>query len=247
MFNTMTNDGHEKTEDRLGGFSRLETDIYEGTVKVAYGSKSDGGATAVNLIIDMNGTEHRETIWVTNKQGETFFFNKTDPTKKVSLPGFTTINDLCLVAAGMPLSGVTTEEKVVKVYDFEARAEVPKSVPVIMELVGKKALFAVLKVIENVNEKRGDEYVATAKTRELNQIDKVFDLATKATVAEAMAAHETGKPLEVSFHDKWLERNKGKERDKRSIKDGAAAKAGGPPQSGNTATAARPSLFGGKS
>jgi hypothetical protein len=245
MFENMTNEGHEKTEDRLGGFSRLETDIYLGTVKVAYGSKADSGAMAVNLIIDCNGQEHRETVYVSNRKGETFFLNKDDNTKKVSLPGFTLVNDLCLVAAGVPLSGVTTEEKIVNVYDYEQRKELPKSVPVITDLLGKKAFFAITKQIVNVNEKKGDEYVATAKTREENVIDKVFEEHTRMTVAEATAAHETGKPGEAKFFDAWKERNAGKTRDKRSIKDDTAGKAGGPPQSGSTG-AARPSLFGTK-
>jgi len=243
MFETLTNEGHEKTEDRLGGYSRLETDLYLGTIKVAYGSKAASGAMAVTVIADINGQEYRETTYVSNKKGETFFYNKDDNTKKVSLPGFVLINDLCLVAAGVPLSGVATEDKIVKIYDYEQKKELPKSVPVITDLTGKKAWFAIVKQIVNINEKKGDEYVATAKTREENVIDKVFEEHTRMTVAEATAANETGKAGEAKFFDAWKERNAGKTRDKRSIKDGNAGASSGPPQSGAPA-ATRPSLFG---
>jgi hypothetical protein len=243
MFENMTNEGHEKTEDRLGGFSKMETDIYLGTVKVAYGSKAASGAMAVNLILDINGQEHRETVYVSNKKGETYFLNKDDNTKKVSLPGFTLINDLCLVAAGVTLAGVTTEDKIINIYDFEQKKEMPKSVPVITDLLGKKAFFAITKQIVNVNEKKGDEYVATAKTREENVIDKVFEEHSRMTVSEAIAANESGKTGEAKFFDAWKERNEGKTRDKRSIKDGSAGASSGPPKSGST-TATRPSLFG---
>ena len=37
MFDSLTSEGLERTEDRVGGFSTLLTDIYKGKIKAAYG------------------------------------------------------------------------------------------------------------------------------------------------------------------------------------------------------------------
>jgi hypothetical protein len=249
LFGNLKNDGLEETQDRLGGYQPFNADIYTGKIKLAYAGQSAGGARNITLIVDFGGREYRETVYITNKKGENFFLNKDDRTKKVPLPGFTTIDDICLVASGSPLFEQDTEEKVVKVYDTEAKKELPKSVPVLTGLLGKDISLGIIKVLENKNEKVGDEYVPTAETRTSNSIDKVFDTDTKLTVAEARAGSQTG-----AFWSAWLERNKDQVRDKRSIKDGAAGapqsgrpggRQAGPPAAG-TAQSGRKSLFGAK-
>lgn len=243
MFGGLTQDGLEKTEDRLGGYAPKETDAYESTIKVAYGTTAQSGAKAVTIVAELpDKSEYRETIYVTNKKGENFFLNKDDQTKKVALPGYTTINDICLVTTDKPLEELAEEEKVVNIYDKDAGREIPKSVPVLIELTGKKVILGISKALENKSVKQGDAYVATADTREVNTISKVFHHPSKFTVVEAREGLK-----EAVFHDSWLQRNKGKTQDKRSIKDGAAPAAGrpssGPPQSGDTG-GERKSLFG---
>ena len=251
LFGNLKNDGLEETQDRLGGFQPLNAGIYSGKIKLAYAGASAGGARSVTLIVDLGGSEYRETIYITNKKGENWFLNKDDKTKKVPLPGFTTVDDICLVASGAPLSEQEAEEKMVKVWDSEAKKELPKSVPVLTGLVGKDISLGLLKVLENKNEKHGDEYVPTAETRTANSIDKVFDTESKMTVAEARAGATSG-----AFWGAWLERNKDQTRDKRTIKDGVAgAPQSGRPGAGRTqagppvagaAAGARKSLFGSK-
>lgn len=248
LFGDLKNDGLEETQDRLGGFSVLETDIYTGTVKMAYAGTSASGARNITLLFDHDGKEYRETIYITNKKGENFFINKDDKTKKVPLPGFTTIDDLCLATTGKPLCDQANEEKMVKVYDADAKKELPKSVPVLLDLLGQTVSLAITKTLENKNVKEGNDYVATAETRDTNTIDKVFHTETKMTIAEARQGAEVG-----TFWNAWLERNKGKTKDKRTIKDGAAGASGkpgkpqgGPPQAAGQQAPARKSLFGGK-
>ena len=250
LFGNLKSDGLEESQDRLGGFAPLATDIYVGTIKVAYAGKSSGGAQSVSLIVDMpGGKEYRETLYITNKNGENFFLNKQDKTKKVPLPGFTIVDDICLIATGKPLCEQEAEDKTINVYDSDAKKELPKSVPMLVELIGQKIALGILKQIENKNEKDGNgNYVATAETRESNVTDKVFHPEVKLTVVEARQGVET-----AQFWDGWLERNKGQTRDKRTIKDGAGVagkpgaatppKAGGAPAAG-AAPAARKSLFG---
>jgi hypothetical protein len=242
IFGNLTNEGLEEAQDRLGGFAPLETDAYDTTIKVAYAMQSAGGAHGVVLIGDIGGREYRETLWVTNRKGENFL-NKDDKTKKVPLPGFTVVDDICLATTEKPLSEQPTEDKVVNVYDADAKKEVPKSVPVLTDLIGKTVTLGIVKQLVNKSEKQGDEYVPIADTREENVIEKVFHTPTKMTMVEA----RNGK-TEASFFQTWLDRNKGQVRDRRTIKDGEGGSAGRPgaPQAGATGAGPKKSLFGGQ-
>lgn len=243
MFNNLTDTGLEKAEDRLGGgYSPRETDIYTFKIKAAYAGKSQGGAMNVSIIAADSQGEYRETIYITNRKGENFFVKDG---KKVPLPGFTIINDLCLITTGSPLSEQETEDKVINLYDYDAKKEVPTTVPMIMALVGTEVSLAIHKNLEDKNTKNSDgEYVPTGETRETNTIGKVFHTETKMTVVEALEGAE-----EAKFWDAWVEKNQGKVFD-RTNKD--AAKNGGKPVAGRPAPSTsakeggRPSLFGKK-
>jgi hypothetical protein len=243
IFSNLTNDGLEAAQDRVGGFAPFPTDAYDAKVKLAYAIQSDGGAHGVVLMATMpDGREYRETIYITNKKGENFFLNKDDKTKKVPLPGFTVVNDICLATTEAPLSEQPTEEKVVNIYDYDQKKELPKSVPVLTALIDMPVTLGIVEQLENKSAKDGaGNYQPTAETRIINFIDKVFHTETKKTMVEALNGQD------AAFYDKWVERNQGQQRDKRTIKDGAAGTAGrpsaGPPTGG---TGAKPkSLFGG--
>lgn len=244
MFGSLTTDGLEQASDRLGGFQPFNTDIYPASIKAAYAGQSDGGARSVTLIAEADGREYRETLWITNKKGENFFLNKQDPTKKVPLPGFTVIDDICLITTGKPLAEQETEEKVVNVYDREAGKEIPKTVPMLVGLLGQPIKLGIVRQLENKTEKDGaGNYIPTAETRETNFIDKVFHPEQNMTVVEARNGADS-----ATFHDSWLERNKGETRDRRTVKDGEGGTAGRPgasraaPQAG-AAQGQRKSLF----
>ena len=244
MFGNLTTDGLQESQDRLGGISVFNTDIYIDTVKALYAGKSSGGATSVTLIADLNGKEYTETLYVTNKDGQNWFANKQDNTKKVPLPGFTVVDDICLIATGEPLAAQETEEKVIKVWDNEAKKEMPKSVPMIIAALGKPIALGIQKTLANKQTKVGTEYVPNAETREENYIDKVYHPEMKLTVAEARAGQDV-----AQFWDAWLLKNKDQVRDKRTIKDGEAGNSGAPskapPKPGTPAgQSARKSLFG---
>jgi hypothetical protein len=242
LFADMKTDGLEESGDRLGGFQVLDSDIYTGPIKMAYAGQSASGARNITLIVDHEGKEYRETIYYTNKAGENFFISKDN--KKVPLPGFTTLDNICLVTTGKPLCEQQPEEKVVNVWDADAHKELPKSMPVLTSLLGQVVSLGILKKLENKSVKQGDVYVPTEETREVNNIDVVFHTETKMTVAEA----RDGK-TESAFWGKWSEKNKGQVQDKRvAVAGGVPGKPGskpvaGPPQAG---APARKSLFGGK-
>ena len=248
--NLKVTDDMEKTEDRIGGnYGAIDTDIYTGKVKMAYAGQSAGGARNVTLIMaggDFGDREYRETIYVTNKKGDNFYM-KDD--RKNQLPGFTQMNHLCQIAAGKELFEMVGEDKMVNVYDPEQKKEMPKSVPVLVELLGQEVSLAIVRSTENQTEKVGDEYKpkADGSTRDVNTIDKVFHTATRMTIHEAQAKQKDAS-VEPEFWDKWLERNKGQTRDKTTKNAGGTAgrPGGGAPQGGsnNSGAAPRSSLFG---
>lgn len=246
MFSNLTTTGLEEAEDRLGGYQPLDTDIYKSTVKAAYAGKAASGALNVTVILDTGSQEYRETIYVTTKDGNNYFLNKNDNTKKVPLPGFTIIDDLCLVTTNKPLANQTMEEKVMNIYDPEQKKEVPKSVQMLTELIGKSVHVAITRILENKQEKNSaGEYVAIADTRETNTINKIFHDPTKLTVVEAK--NQNTEPV---FYDSWIKRHKGNVHDRRTIKEGGSANGGqsgrpsGPPQSGTSTSRPQTSLFG---
>lgn len=250
-FGNLKSEGLEESQDRLGGgFAAKESDIYTGNIKAFYAGESAKGAKSVTVILaggQFGDQEYRETIYITKQTGENFYLNPQDKSKKIPLPGFTVIDDMCLATVGKPLSEVDFEEKVMNIWDPEQRKELPKSVPMAVELLGQEVSVAIQKTLENQTEKDAQgNYVpkADGSTREVNNIDKVFNTATKMTVAEAR-----GGATEAQFWDKWVERNQGKTRDKTEKNAGQAGRpnAGGTPQAGGNAGGAAPrtSLFGG--
>ncbi len=254
LFSKLSSEGMEQTEDRVGGgFKALETAIYTGTLKAVYAGKSSGGAESITLIFNHSGGEYRETVYITSKAGLNYYHpkdksGKRDTTKKVPLPGFTIIDDICLVLTGEPLCEQATEEKIFNVYDADAKKELPKAVQMLVDVMDKEISFAIEKSLENKNELQGNDYVPTADTRETNNIVKVIHTESQMTVVEA----REGKSA-PEFWDAWLAANEGKVRDKRTIKDGAGAQ-GAPKRAGaGTGTAPtggekteRKSLFGNK-
>ena len=241
LFANLNNDGLEEARDSLGGFAAKESGLYNAVIKLAYAAPAASGAMGIALVFGLeDGSEYRETLYVTNKKGENWYANKNDASKKVPLPGFTIVDDLCMLTTEMPLSAQATEEKTIKVYDSEAKKELPKAVQMLTELLGKQVILGILKKVENKTVKEGNEYVPTNEKRELNSIDKVFHYELRLTVVEARNGEEVGK-----FIDSWNERNAGNTRDsfkevtdtgapRSAPKPGAAPAAGGKP---------RPSLF----
>ena len=246
IFGNLTNEGLEETTDRLGGFQIRATDIYPATIKAAYAGQSAGGARNVTIVAELPDGEYSETIYVTNKKGENWFLNQNDKSKKVPLPGFTTIDDICLVTTGKSLAEQDSEEKVVKIYDFDERKELPKAVPMLVDLIGQTLFLGIVQQTVDKNQKNEStgEYEPTGETRDENVIEKVFHDPTKMTVVEARQG-----ATEPVFFEKWLSKNKGTVRNKAKGADGkGGARSGRPggsaPQSGAGGQKKTSSLFG---
>lgn len=229
IFGNLTNDGLEESQDRLGGFSRLESDAYLGKIKMAYHGKSAGGAQFIALTVGYGEgfkNEYRETIYITNKKGENFF---VEDGKKKPLPGFTTIDDICFMITEKHLNQQASDEKVVNIYDYEQKKEMPKSVPVLVELLDGEVTLGIIKQTVNKQVKSGNEYVDTDETRDENFIDKVFHHPSNLTMVEAKKGGQT-----AAFYGAWVEKNRGITRDKtkKNTQGGKPGRPGVPPTAG---------------
>lgn len=248
LFADLKKDGLEKSEDRLGGgFQPLTTDIYTMTIKAFYAGESQHGAKSVTIVaLRPDGKEYKETVYITNRKGENFFIS--DEKKKVPLPGFTTIDDICLVTTGNDLSEQVFEERTIKVYDYEAKKDLEVVVQMGIDLLGKQVDLGIYQIQENKNEKNDQtgEYEPTDKIVTKNVIRKVWNTEVKMTVAEAQnEVTEQG-----VFYKKWQDTHKDKVDDSKVVKVGGTKGAGksGPPLAAKSDGEAAPkkSLFGAK-
>jgi hypothetical protein len=207
--NLRMDDSIQEDGDILGGFSVLDSNLYDFAVEVAYLDKSEHGAMSFNIHgADKNGNRLRQTLWITNRNGENFYINKNGG--KRYLPGFTHANNICLLTVGKDLVDIEPEEKAIKLYDFETRQEIPIKKAVLTDLIGTEITLGMLKVVEDKNVKNADGvYVPSGETREVNEIDKVFRTRDGFTVTEIRAENE-----EPAFKEKWLAKNVGTVRNK---------------------------------
>lgn len=98
-----------------------------------------------------------------------------------------------------------TEPRVINLYDFNAKKELPKEVPMLMDMVGKQVKLAIsLNLVDKTaKDDNTGKYKPTGETKEENSITKVFHPVSNKTVPEVKAGQE------ASFHDAWLDKNKG--------------------------------------
>lgn len=234
----------EKVEDDfLGGGGALETDIYPATIKTAYiGKAAASDAQNVTLLLDVNGREVRQQIWVSNRNGDVTYKDKKDGSEK-NLPGYNQVNSLCMLVSSKEMGEMDVEELTVKLYDFDAKKELPQAVDCFVELHGENIQIALQKqtVDKTALDQNTGKYEPTGDTRDINEIVKFFPedkLVTISDVAEfirglggnfndVLEAGEIGKAIanmdeaNSSYAEKWLDRNKGQTYDK-SVGKGSA-------------------------
>lgn len=225
--------------DRLGGASLLDSNVYLMTIKGAYLDQSAGGASCLVLALETEqGKQHRETVYFTNKAGETFY---TRDGKTHYLPGYLILDSLCMLANETPLLEQNFEDKVVKIYDFELKKEIPQNREVAVDLLGQQVKVAIFRQLVNKQAKNAKgEYVPTAETREENVIAKYFHAETDQTYGEAKEGIEGG-----IFMAEWLKKYEGVVVDK--VKPADSSAVGGASSVGKGTSSApaerKPSIF----
>jgi len=182
MFGNFKTEGIEASKDSLGGFNKLPSGIYEGTIKTLFVRKLASGT------------------YQANKEGKNYSeFNG----KKRFRAGYTIVNDITLVTTGKNLYEIEPEDRTFKIYDFDAKEEVPTSVPTIVECMGEGIALAIT-LTKEFKRKQDDsgEWVDTDETVEINKIAKVFYPKDMATV------NERNSNADVSFAEAWLAKYK---------------------------------------
>lgn len=203
-----------KEKDTLGGMQLFDTNVYDFEIKMAYVEQSSGGALGATLVLETEAKQnYRETIYFTNRKGETFFTNNKGETQH--LPGFNLLNSITMLTIQTDLTDMDTEERVVKAWDSDAKAEINKNVDAFVDLIGQRIKLAVEKQLQDKQVKVDGEYVNSGETVERNAIVKAFHHEKNVTLTEALAK------VEPEFLDKWVAKNQGNLIDKtKKDKDG---------------------------
>lgn len=203
--------------DSVGGGYLKDTGLYPVSIDMAYMSKSANGATAVNFVFkDDSGSEIRQTIYMTNRNGGTTYLGKDKLPH--ALPGLNKVNTIVKAACGKTIDKLKTEDKTINLYSREEKTEVPEVVPVLYKLLDKKIVIGLLRIKDNKqvlddDNDWGDD--PEGAFVEFNEIDKVFTADTHLTSKEAKA----GKVKGVFIH-KWKKNWDGKIKDNYEAPDG---------------------------
>lgn len=201
-----TNDEQIQGEkDSVGGGYTRESDVYRMKIVGAYLSTSSSGAHSLNVTFKDGDGEIKQTFWITSgkEKGCKPYYEKDG--KKTFLPGFLQANSLCLLTADKEISDMVPEQKLVNIYNADAKKEVPTQVPVLMDIIGKEIKVGLLKQTVNKNVKGGDgTYHPTNETRDENEVDKLFSASNDMTSTEIKAQAK-----EATFINTWLGKWKG--------------------------------------
>ena len=229
----------EAASDSLGGVFMVDSGVYNFIIEVAYLNKSSGGAVALNMHLKDGNTMLRQTVYITSgdKKGNKPTYTDKKTGEEKYLPGRNQINELCKIVTGNPkgIDGLSDpEEKIIKLYNFDARKEVDTKVEMVMDLVGQPVTLGIQKIIENKSVKNDSgAYVKTNDKREINEIAKIFRAADGLSMAEI----DKG-ATESLFKADWAKKNTGVSRDKFEAVAGAPAGAA-PVAAGAAAVAAK--------
>ena len=197
----------EKTSiERTGGRFLWESGVHKANIKVVYLDQAKSGAISFNIIMtNADGKELRESMWIKsgNAKGNKTYYEKDG--KQFPLPGYSTANSMCIAAVGKPLPEVlaNVEKKMVNIYNYEAKKEVPTERPVAVDLMSVNITVAVHQVTHDKRaQNAAGEYEPTGETRTINEC-KFFGNA------EGKTAEEIANGADATTFDKWAENNTG--------------------------------------
>ena len=215
----------DEERDVIAG-QKLATGIYPMKLKLVYLDQSKGGAHNVNIVGEINGLPYNETIYLTNRAGNNFYLDKKTGDKRL-MPGFSQVSNMCELLAGKKLGAMAMETKLIKVYDYTEKTEVPVERKVLTELLGMLTYPAIYNIKENKQVDNGSgKYIddPTGAHRDKNEISKWFD-SEKRTLPEKKASKD------AKFYKDWEKSHTGKVRNNYKKVAGAA----GMPAGGETA------------
>jgi len=205
--NLQTSASVEVETDTLGGSRLLDSGIYNLTIKTAYLGMTRNEGYSFNIEAETpEGVPVRQTMYVTSGKAKGVKNTYTKNGKDFYLPDFITANAICELSLDKSIGDLQTEVKVIKMYDFESKKEMPTEVNMYVDLIGAVFSAGILKKVTDKNEKNGEgAYVATGETRESNVIDKIFRASDGLTKSEIVSG-----VTDATFFPKWKEKWDGK-------------------------------------
>ena len=210
--------------ERVGGKGFIwESGVYKTKVQLVYLNQVRSGAISFNIVLKgEDGRDLKESLWIKSgdTKGNKTYYEKDG--KKFPLPGYSTADSLCVAATGKHLPEImnSSEKKMVNIYSYEAKKEVPTERPVLMDLRDQTVTVAVREILEDKNIKNdAGEYVPSGETRSKNEC-AFFGNAEGKSADEILAGRDA-----VIF-DKWAEKNTGEVIDKSKATKQATAPTG---------------------
>ena len=199
-------DVEKQDEDVIvgGGGFILPTGLYPMVIETAYLDKTESGAMMMHVHLKRKdgGNQvyrfHNCIVSGDAKGNKPTYFKDG---KNYPLPGYTQMDQICQIAGGIKLSQIDPEKKLVKLWDFNAKAEVPREVPVVTQIVGQEILAGIRLRRENKRANNNGTWTDTNEAREFNELDKVF-YPDGFTITEKAAEAE-----KAEFVEKWKAAN----------------------------------------
>lgn len=220
-------EGVKEDGDFLGGYSPFETDLYDFVITAAYFTLSKGGAKCLNVNFKQDKRELKQQFWITSgtSKGCLPYYVNQKTGEKSYLPGYTAAHDLAkLTCAGKELNQLAAEERHIKLYNREAKAEVPTKVLMCTEMLNKPVTAGVIKRLVDRTKATGvvdangkAVYAPTGEFRTENEVVKFFRTRDRMTVTEIKVQAE-----KAEFATRWLDKYFGTTEDKRSKNNGIA-------------------------
>lgn len=174
----------EVQEERVGGGAKVESGCYEAIIKMANLTESQGGAIGVKLSLETeDGISLTMTEYITSgtEKGVKTYYEKDG--KKFDLPGYAKIKGLNYLLNNVDGEPTNVEEREIKEYDYEAKAEITVRRRVILDFIGKPIGICLAVVNE-------DDYRDTTKSRIKKDIRHFFDPVTGKFKGEKMGNAE---------------------------------------------------------
>lgn len=185
----------------------LDSGVYPMVIDVAFYTTADSGAVALN--VHYKSVEFskyvREKYWVLsgNAKGNKNYYIDSEG-KKHLLPDMQRANELANLVTGKDLGDLETDDRVLNLWSYDAKAEVPTKVKVLPDLLGVTVQAGVLKIVDNKRTQNGaGEWVATNEKKETNEVSKIF------TEDGFTLAERNAKETETKYLDAWKAKHEG--------------------------------------
>ena len=183
----------EKERDSVGR-GALASDVYKGVVELVYLDKSAGGAISVNIQFKTQDQVVNQTVYISNRKGKFTYAGKNGD---APLPGYSQMDAFFTALTGKNLAQQAKEDKVINLYDFEARKELPVKREVFIDALNLPIACGITLVKEEKTTKESNYKEGTGEYYTKNEFNKWFDADTGLTAVEKQAGETSPKFLEA--------------------------------------------------